>query len=650
MEKEIHESEEKFQEINCPECKIFKNCIIYPCNNGINYGSCLTCFLSKTATNLNALKCFKCFKKFKNPELIKEWIKNCLNKSLNNQKLEKCLDCKNDLTFSFINCCQNSKDRCALCISKAYKFTKECPFCGAALDTKGRKEIENWCKIEGYKNPNAINLKTIPIQKESKCSLCNENQCCRKVNCCVDSDNLICLSCFKRKFLLQQNNLKCPFCSCKINYEEKDFEIWYSFNLLHGNESKKSDEKQKIPEEKKSIINERCAFESNTCKKDQLYCIHQCKSKSTIFLCFNCLKNPNKVNSKEMKNCQKCGEKLTEVINNIEANNNTIKQEVIIENKELCTDQNKHEEIKYPIMETCQCSKCGEKKVNCLSYDCCEKGRKNYTCLKCLMKYQKKIPKQMICPYCNYNYDNNSTVQYFYQQNYIETNIKTSNLESKAIETEKRKIQCKYCLVISEEIFGNVECCDWMINEFGRCMKCYVKKGYNRIQCESSKCMKKFPANLQDELNHFYEDLNFDLNIFNSSEPKENIVAKKENKNYTKNLEETFQKEYQNQDNVKEKDPENPYEEIKKNTKIAPEIPPNNLKCIICQKTELPNHFLIKDIGCIDKHSFHIDCLVEKNPEMIQTVKQFPDYVIKCPVCKNKANYKTIKEAINKIL
>ena len=233
MEKEIHKSEEKFQEINCPECKIFNNCIIYPCNNGINYGSCLTCFLSKTDTNLNDIKCFRCKKKFKNPELINEWIKNCLNKSLNNQKLEKCLDCKNDLTFSFINCCQNSKDRCALCISKAYKFTKECPFCGAALDTKGRKEIENWCKIEGYKNPNAINLKTIPIQKESKCSLCNENQCCRKVNCCVDSDNLICLSCFKRKFLLQQNNLKCPFCSCKINYEEKDFEIWYSFNLLH---------------------------------------------------------------------------------------------------------------------------------------------------------------------------------------------------------------------------------------------------------------------------------------------------------------------------------------------------------------------------------------------------------------------------------
>jgi len=254
MKKEIHESEEKFQEINCSECKTLNKCIIYPCANLVNLANCVSCFLNKKSTNLNDIRCFRCMKAFKNPEIIKEWIKNSISNSLNNQKLEKCKECKNDFTFSIINCCQASKSRCAPCISKSYKFAKHCPFCEADLDTKRRKEIEYSCKVEGIINPNLINLSEIIIQKESKCFLCSEKKSCIKVNCCIDSDNLICFLCFKRKFLLGKNNLKCPFCICKINYGEKYIENWRNFDYpLQGKESLKYNDNINLPDEKKLL-------------------------------------------------------------------------------------------------------------------------------------------------------------------------------------------------------------------------------------------------------------------------------------------------------------------------------------------------------------------------------------------------------------
>ena len=108
---------------------------------------------------------------------------------------------------------------------------------------------------------------------------------------------MICFLCFKRKFLLEQNNLKCPFCFCKINYDEKFIENFRKFDLpLQGKESSKSYENINLPDEKKTVINELCTFECNICKKYQLYCIHQCKYQSPIYYCCNCQKVTNQIN------------------------------------------------------------------------------------------------------------------------------------------------------------------------------------------------------------------------------------------------------------------------------------------------------------------------------------------------------------------
>ena len=236
-----------------------------------------------------------------------------------------------------------------------------------------------------------------------------------------------------------------------------------------------------------------------------------------------------------------------------------------------------------------------------------------------------------------------------HSENYKDPNIKIVKAKP-SIFIEEGKIQCKFCIVVSEKIFENVGCCEWMTNDFGKsvgkCMKCYAKKGFNMNCCE--KCKKEFSPLLQEKLKELSSSLHVVKKASNPPEPKEINLVKNGVKEEAKSYVQPKKKEYQIQDSSKLKDQENTLEDKKEDIKIQYEVQSKIPKCINCNRAEIPNDLLIPDIGCINKHSFHVDCLLKLNPNIKNIDTKLNESKIFCPHCHYQTNFQIIKEAITK--